>query len=196
MISRRGSCARVAGGSSCAVGRLRAIAGFTLVEILVVLVIMGSLFSLALLSNSSSGQQHALRTEADRLVALIGLLADQAVLDGREYGLLLDSESYRVLGYEESTGLWQPLTEEREYRLPAWVQLELELDGQPLPLVGAAGSSEEREGAVPPQLMILSSGELSPFRLHLRARIGGASAFRLDSDGFQLPRVDVVAGAR
>jgi general secretion pathway protein H len=157
---------------------------------------MGSLFSLALLSNSSSGQQRALRTEADRLVALIGLLADQAVLDGREYGLLLDSESYRVLGYEESTGLWQPLTEEREYRLPAWVQLELELDGQPLPLVGAAGSSEEREGAASPQLMILSSGELSPFRLHLRARNGRASAFRLDSDGFQLPRVDVVAGTQ
>lgn len=175
--------------------RLKAVAGFTLVEILVVLVILGSLFSLAMLSNSNHGPQREMRAEAERLAALIGLLADQAVLDSREYGLLIDAEGYRVLGYEETTGLWQPLPEERDHRVPDWMQLELELDGQQLQLIGGgatnAGQAEELVTAQP-QLMILSSGELSPFRLEVRSRQGHGSAFFLASDGFQLPAVEAV----
>lgn len=179
--------------------RLKAVAGFTLVEILVVLVILGSLFSLALLSNNNQGPQREMRAEAERLAALIGLLADQAVLDSREYGLLVDAEGYRVLGYEEASGLWQPLPEEREHHLPGWMELELELDGQQLQLAGGGATNAEQAeeaAAAQPQLMILSSGELSPFRLELRARQGHSSAFLLASDGFQLPGVEAVVVAQ
>lgn len=179
--------------------RPKAVAGFTLVEILVVLVILGSLFSLALFSSNDQGRQRELRTEAERLAALIGLLADQAVLDSREYGLLIELQGYRVLGYEESTGLWQPLAEEREHRLPDGMELVLELDGQPLQLVSESPTSAEqveRGAATQPQLIILSSGELSPFRLEVRARQGHSPVFRLASDGFQLPEAEAAVAAR
>ena len=71
--------------------------GFTLIELLVVLVIIGTMVSMAVLSIGSSSGSRELRNEAERLAALIGVLADEAVLDGQEYGLRVTPESYQVL---------------------------------------------------------------------------------------------------
>jgi prepilin-type N-terminal cleavage/methylation domain-containing protein len=63
---------------------------FTLIELLVVLVILCSLIGIAVLSVGIAGPGRELHNEAERLGGLIGVLAEEAVLDNREYGLLLD----------------------------------------------------------------------------------------------------------
>ena len=73
---------------------------FTLIELLVVIVLLGILVSVAVLSVGGSSTSRELRDEARRLAALIGVLSDEAVLDSREYGLLVNSEGYRVLRYD------------------------------------------------------------------------------------------------
>ncbi|MNE92501.1 hypothetical protein D3C80_1902310 [compost metagenome] len=45
-----------------------------------------------------------------------------------------------------------------------------------------------------PQLIILSSGEISPFRLEVGERRRDGLRLQLSSDGFRLPRVEAVAG--
>ncbi|MOA58679.1 hypothetical protein D3C78_1831160 [compost metagenome] len=45
-----------------------------------------------------------------------------------------------------------------------------------------------------PQLVILSSGELSPFRLVLGERRKDGLRLQLSSDGFRLPRVENLSG--
>jgi general secretion pathway protein H len=182
--------------------------GFTLIELLVVIVIMGSLLSLAVLSSGTASHARELRDEAQRLASIIGLLSDEAVLDNREYGLLIRAEGYRLLSYDEARNSWSATDGQAEHLLPAWARLELELDGQPLQLAAALPQGNDLPGlrspaalnnkdkqnkqdALQPQLLLLSSGELSPFRLRVSERQPGR-AFELSSDGFQRPRAELV----
>lgn len=162
--------------------------GFTLIELLVVIVILGSLIGLAVLSTGIAGPARELRNEAERLAGLIGVLADEALLDNREYGLRFSAEGYQVLQYQPGTARWQALDDE-PYRLPVWAELSIELEGEALQLPQPV--AERRRAATIPQLLILSSGELSPFRLHLRERRKDGVQLQLSSDGFRLPRVEV-----
>lgn len=171
--------------------------GFTLIELLVVIVILGSLVSLAMLS-SSGNQSRLLLDESERLASLISVLSEEATLDNREYGLWLDDQSYRVLRYDERKSVWQPLPGQGLHSLPAFARMELKLEGQPLKLAtpvveqqDSPGLSTAREAPpenpLQPQLLILSSGEFSPFTLRLEERAAGGAVYRLASDGFQLP---------
>ena len=178
--------------------------GFTLVELLVVLVILGSLVGLAVLSTGIAGTSRELRSEAERLAGLIGVLVEEAVLDNREYGLRLERTRYQVVSFDEGTATWVAKPRS-EHVLPEWAQLSYELDGEPLRLAGPGGSNEvsgdnsdeeeeaeKAEAARQPQLLILSSGELSPFRLQLEERRKDGVRLQLASDGFSLPKVEVL----
>ncbi|MEK8080854.1 type II secretion system minor pseudopilin GspH [Pseudomonas sp. XK-1] len=164
---------------------------FTLIELLVVLVILGSLIGLTVLSLGIVGPGRELHSEAERLAGLIGVLAEEAVLDNREYGLLLSPDSYQVLRYDSLTLSWQALPG-KPHRLPAWAELSVELEGAALALPLPEDKAEGDEGvALLPQLLLLSSGEMSPFRLRLAERRADGLRLLLSSDGFRLPRVEV-----
>lgn len=168
---------------------MRQARGFTLIELLVVLVILGSLIGIAMLSTGIAGPARELHNEAERLAGLIGVLAEEAVLDNREYGLQLTDDTYQVLRYEPASGRWQALAG-KPHRLPGWAQLSIELDGAALQLPLPEGEKRGAAHSVP-QLLILSSGELSPFRLHLSERRKDGLRLQLSSDGFRLPKVAV-----
>lgn len=167
--------------------------GFTLIELLVVLVILGSLIGIALLSVGIAGPGRELHNEAERLAGLIGVLAEEAVLDNREYGLLLSREAYQVLRYEPRKQQWQALSD-KPHGLPDWAELSVELDGAALELPAADGAAA-RKGVLLPQVLLLSSGEISPFRLRLSERRANGLRLQLASDGFQLPRVEIAQQA-
>lgn len=180
---------------------------FTLIELLVVIVLLGILVSLAVLTTGSSSTSRELRDEARRIAALIGVLSDEAVLDSREYGLLVNYEGYRVLRYDEADARWREVERRKVHRLPEWMRLELELDGTPLELVAPLKQTDDRAGLsdadsrgrsrernsgprLEPQLLILSSGELSPFSLRLSERKAGGSTWLIASDGLRLPQAE------
>ena len=186
---------------------------FTLIELLVVIVLLGILVSVAVLSVGGSSTSRELRDEARRLAALIGVLSDEAVLDSREYGLLVNHEGYRVLRYDEAGARWREVERRKVHRLPEWMRLELELDGTPLELVAPLRQTDDRAGLsdadsrgrsgernrgprLEPQLLILSSGELSPFSLRLSERKAGGSTWLIASDGLRLPQAELLEHRR
>ncbi|WP_404439240.1 type II secretion system minor pseudopilin GspH [Stutzerimonas chloritidismutans] len=181
--------------------RARREGGFTLIELLVVIVILGSLVGLAVLSMGSSSSSREVRDEAQRLATLIGLMVDEAVLDSREYGLLISKDGYRVMHYDEADARWRDAGDGKAHQAPEWMQLKLELDGSPLKLVAPVkreddpiglSDDEDRERRraprVQPQLLILSSGELSPFTLTFSDNRPGGTGWVVSSDGFSMPR--------
>ncbi len=177
--------------------------GFTLIELLVVIAILGSLVGLAVLSMGSSSSSREVRDEAQRLATLIGLMADEAVLDSREYGLLISRDGYRVMHYDEAEARWRDAGDGKAHQAPEWIRLELELDGSPLKLVapvkreddpiGLSGEGDRERRRAPrvqPQLLILSSGELSPFTLTFTDQRPGGTGWVISSDGFRMPRAE------
>lgn len=150
-----------------------------------VLVILGSLIGLAAFSTGIAGPARELRSEAERLSGLLGVLLDEAVLDNREYGLHVTQEGYRVLRYDPQRAEWQAL--DRDFhRLPGWAELKLEVEGGEAEAPGLPAKAS----ADSPQLLILSSGEFTPFRLRLAERRRDGLRLQLSSDGFGLPRIE------
>lgn len=145
--------------------------GFTLVEILVVVVIMAVVIALAVLSIGVTGRDSQLDEESRRIEGLVDLLHERALLEGRDFGILVEPAAYGFLVYDTIRGIWRPFNDEHEFRhrdLPKGVTFQLELDSQVVVLkpIDPKGSSGEAPPA--PQVAIAASGEGTPFRLTLK----------------------------
>ena len=148
--------------------------GFTLLEVLVVLLIIGVLSSLAVLSSGLAARNGPLEEESRRLLALMRFAAEEAVLRTEELALNIDGNGYQFLILVDNA--WQPLedTTLRPRDWPEDLHAELTLEGRDvdLQLPGDADDADEDgekgdDSKVRPQILILSSGELSPFTLTL-----------------------------
>ena len=85
----------------------RAMRGMTLIEILVVLVIIGILAMLATLSVGILGDDRQIEDETRRLTDAIALLQEQAQLEGRDYGILLETARYEFQRFDAFEQRWK-----------------------------------------------------------------------------------------
>ncbi len=151
--------------------------GFTLLELLVVMVIVGILVSLLTLSVGLLGEDGALRREAERLEALVQIAGEETMLHGFEMGLRFYRRAYEFSIYRDETDEWIPLVDDRLFRrrdIPEALELDLELEGRDVLLEFEADENTEYR----PQVFIMSSGDITPFNLKFR------EAF--SSDGYQV----------
>jgi general secretion pathway protein H len=166
----------------------RPAAGFTLVELMVVVVIIGVVIAATLLSVGSTGRDSQLEQERDRLAALIDYVRERAALQTVEYGLRCETGDYRFSMYDSRTGKWveDPLDESLRARtLPAGLELALSIEDRAVVL--PARTDAVRKNApkdLTPQVMLYSSGELTSFRLALlRTGIGRSALLTGTADG-------------
>ena len=160
--------------------------GFTLVEILVVVVIMAVVISLAVLSIGVTGRDPQLDEESRRLKALVDLLHERAVLEGRDFGLRIEPTAYEFTVYDPDRNRWLTIVGETEFRrreLPKGVNFILELDSQVVVLKAIARTFASDLPPPPPQVAIAASGEGTPFRLTLLREATQAKA-AVDADAF------------
>src|SRR5258708_2669314 len=113
-ISATGTSAtRTRGAQGMRVARVNpAAAGFTLIEILVVVLIIGLISAGMLLSMSLTGRDRELEKESDRLLALFTYAREQAELQTREYGVLFEDDGYEFLTYDPRRALWPSIFED------------------------------------------------------------------------------------
>jgi general secretion pathway protein H len=158
---------------SCAVKPCR---GFTLVEILIVMIIVGVMASMAVLAIGGDPHQQ-LKQEAQRIRLVLQLAADEALLQGQEYGLKLARESYQVVQFDDEKEEWAeaPLEAFDAYQLPNDITLSLQSEGSTVDLTILNKNEEEQnqksqeENELKPALLLLSSGEMTPFTLQLNS---------------------------
>ena len=147
--------------------------GFTILELLVVIVIVGIMVSFATLTVGGN-EARTLQTEAQRLTALIELAVQESVLNGAEMAVEFEEETYQFLIYDGSD--WLPMPDGKVFRpreLPSGIHMEVEVEGQEAEenLFGETEAS---------RIWILSSGEVSPFTLTLELEDG--PYFKLDGN--------------
>ena len=168
--------------------------GFSLLELLVVVVIIGILASMFTLSIGLSGGDRDLEREADRLVALLELASEDAIFQGRELGLRFFPDGYEFSQLDPDEQEWRvmgndPLLRERTFSED--VEVLLTIEGREVDLDKSADERDEvrlareeadsdeeddQDSAYRPQVFVFSSGDLGPpFTLEMRRRFGDLS---------------------
>lgn len=140
--------------------------GFTLVEILVVMVIIGIMMAGAIVAVSMVGGDRDLETERDRILALMDHLRDQAAMQVREYGLRVYEGGYQFLYYDPRVALWLDEQDDllRPRELPPGLTMRVWIEGRRIVIPDADVDPDQRR----PQILLYSSGELNLFELELR----------------------------
>ncbi|WJG09299.1 type II secretion system minor pseudopilin GspH [Aliiglaciecola sp. LCG003] len=162
--------------------------GFTLIEIMAVLAIMGLVVSLVTFRNFGTSAAEDLDKQAKRFQVVVDMASDFAVLNQQELGIRIEPKTneYLFMWLDDEQN-WQLLEGEKvfsAYQLPEKFKLELELED--LPWVEEdnlfsdgvfnetlsfdqnrveIGQDETNKKLPPPQIMLLSSGDITPFSL-------------------------------
>jgi len=153
--------------------------GFTLLELLVVVVIVAILFTYTTLAIRSDSPEDIIKKEAQRLERLVQLALEESILRGEEYGLEIFLDGYRFLRFSIENNQWLPLTDDRilrERELPLDMELEMTLEDteiiidlasepmseKKLDLDIESDEKDDDEKKAKPQIYLLSSGEITP----------------------------------
>lgn len=156
---------------------MRAAPGFSLVEMLVVLLVIVLMTSLVTLNLDAGAGERELRERVESLIAVAGYALDEAQFSGSDFGALfiagVDERGDTVIevhwrqrlltGWRrplESAEIFKPL------RFPAGVRVQLLIEGDER-LPAGADAADPATG-ITPQWLLVSSGETQPGELLLR----------------------------
>jgi general secretion pathway protein H len=106
--------------------------GFTLLELMIVLVVVGIMLGLVTL-NALPSKQQALQRDAQRVALLLQLAREEAIVRNKQVAFELDNEGYRF--YVRENDEWQLLTDNDLFRARHF-------DKAPLVITMRPGSSE------------------------------------------------------
>lgn len=160
--------------------------GFTLIELMVVIVIIAIMTSVAMISLNPNDSPH--EKEARRLALVLQQASMEAISQFKQIGVVFNEDGYSFAALNEETQQWATYTSEtnrafKEHELPEDVSIEIEVDGIAESIMGDSdieelelisdedlekvdtGTEEEKE--VIPQIYFLSSGEASKFSVFL-----------------------------
>ena len=128
--------------------------GFTLIEILVVVLIIGITIGFALLAFGDFGNKRRILISAEQFVNYVKFVQHQAILESSTLGITLNNNNYQVLRFQ-STLTWQGMPNrsifhQQHFPYGAIVRLE-------------NNTAKSRN----PQIIINSSGDMTAFILNL-----------------------------
>jgi len=174
------------------------ITGFTLIEILVVIVIISISVGLVVVNFSSGGAPKKAEEEIVRLQQLLRMAHQQSVIRAEEYGVRFYKTGYRFMKYDELSKQWADIANDRLLRSRIIAEpLEIDLYIEQLSVDIPQSTDDDPEPPedtqlsdanintqttplntvdskqIKPQIFLLSSAELTP-AFELRIRIPGS----------------------
>jgi general secretion pathway protein H len=154
--------------------------GFTLIELLVVIVIIGTIVSIAVLSIGVGGDDEDVDRERRRFASIMETVRDEAMLQGREFGLEVMLSSYRFVEFDPLARQWvePPFDDLYELReLPEGIEIELfiddkriDLERQPKRLDDPDKKMSSTVQTFEPHLFVFASGDATIFEIHFWRR--------------------------
>ena len=153
--------------------RRRATTGFSLIEIMVVIFIIGISISVVSLVVSRGGPQEELQEIAERFATVGSFASERAILTNQPVGLMLEPPAWQAEDYSgpgnrwryrwqrmTSTG-WQDEPELAPVALPATVHLDVTVEGQ-------LWEWQEAPEVRLPMAVFYPSGEVTQFSIEFR----------------------------
>ena len=151
--------------------------GFTLIEILVTVTIIGIIIGVAVLSMNVAGEDEALDTERRRLASLVETIQNEGMLQGREFGIEFMISAYRFVEFDPLTRPGAEVPDDELYRrrvLPEGREFALyvegrrvELDDDPRKLADPDESGSSTAESYAPHVFVFASGESTVYELRL-----------------------------
>lgn len=171
--------------------------GFTLVEILVVIVIIGVMVSAATLAIGVLGRDTQVEDQSRRFWAVLRQAREESELQGLDVGVALTPTQFEFQRFDPRQNVWTPITDDPLYAprmLPEGLRFRMWLDSReivlkPLPPKKKKAEPKDEDGdgkpdivrdpdEPTPQIVVLSSGEIMPFELQIE-RDGAPSLWRV-----------------
>lgn len=148
--------------------------GFTLIEIMVVIVIVAILISAVALSFPPVGDK-LLKENADRFAALLSLAQDESILQSTELAVEITPKGYSF--YQNEGNAWSSFDDPpfKQRQMPGEISTKLYLDGILIDL-----NDRDKDN---PQVVILSSGEMTPFTYTLQFKNQSEITLKADASG-------------
>lgn len=178
---------------------LRGVAGFTLIEILVVIVIIGVIVSAATLAIGVLGGDREAEDETRRFWAVLRQAREEAELQGIDLAVYVAAGAYEFMRLDQRTNIWVPMQGDALYvprELPEGLRFRMWLESReivlkprlPQRVVPTPEKDEDEPRSQrlvqnsnenpPPQIMVLSSGEIMPFEVQIE-RDGAEALWRV-----------------
>ena len=175
------------------------VSGFTLMELLVVVVVLGILLGSAVISLNLSDDQRGMQAYGQRMAQRIELARDRAIQNNQEWGLRVSREKYQFVVFDELQRQWIPQPQAPfkpdEPPQPVVYDLRVQDNGGTELNSGLFAQSQDNDQKVLdetgtqelPDVVFFSSGEASQFSLKVvpqNPAEGSVQGFRLVTDGF------------
>lgn len=142
--------------------------GFTLIEIVVVTTIIAIIVAAIAVRFDFDTSDERMREQIRRFDVLLHLAWEQAQIEGRSVGLQVEQDAFSFFTYDPLQRQWFALDEDEFFRrreLPQDMTFDLRMEDKNIELPTA----EDDDNKIAPQILLLSSGEATPFSLFLES---------------------------
>ncbi|VAX11515.1 hypothetical protein MNBD_GAMMA25-1016 [hydrothermal vent metagenome] len=136
--------------------------GFTLIEILVVMILLGIVMTIAVISIGNS-QSEQLEEDMRRLLQIARLTHEEAIINQQTLAIKFSKHGYSIQRFEAQGRVWIPVTEPAFFlpkELDESYEIKLFQDGLSVSL--EENDSEKEDSG---KVLMYSSGEMTPFEL-------------------------------
>ena len=155
--------------------------GFTLIEVLVVVVIIAVLMGVIVAGFVGADKEQSFRGFAERMALRVEMARDRAIQTNHEWGVFVEPESIRFAEFDPVTGEWLDRVE-RPFKIEQTdddFRYTVKVESYPGQDALATSNDDDL-----PSIVLFSSGEVTPFTLSIEPYAWQTNAWVLSSDGF------------